>query len=172
VLGSVALQAALLFVGAVVLIYVGFVPLRAWAVLGSALERRRALAIASLVVAAAAASAVVYAGRDRILCPAGHGDADSEPTRTSTGKGGIKVVCTSNAGVRRDGSVFAGVGAWFGAAAVAVTLATLVMRGMGVPVPPPAPRGAMPVPGAPTDRRERRKERKAREHRERRGGGE
>jgi hypothetical protein len=113
-----------------------------------------------------AACAAVYLLRDELLCPAGHADPDPQHARMSSGKGGIKIVCRSGDGHAADGSVFAGLFALLGVAALAFAGTSAISRSLGPPAPPPAassPDGS----GAPSDKRARRRERKQAQHRQR-----
>lgn len=123
---------------------------------------QRGVVIACVIVAVIGATVAVYAARGVVMCPAGYGEPDAERSRTRSGKGGMKVVCTSADGESRDGSVFAGVFAWIALVALGLAGGALVLRAVGgqpvvvVPPPPPTPSGP------PTDKKDRRRQRKAR----------
>jgi hypothetical protein len=168
VLDSIALQAAVLFATAIGTTFAALFLLRGGDVLRGLARRGRGLMLACLLAPAIGAVVVVFAARDHVLCPAGFADPAAATTRTSSGKGGMKIVCRSPDGESTSGSVFAGVAAWLGAWALLLGASTSLLRVAGVqaPVPPP-PLPAPPPPGGPRDRIERRRARKARDRADR-----
>jgi hypothetical protein len=168
VLDSIALQAAELFATAIGITYLALFLLRGADVLRGLARRGPGVVVACLLGAALGAVVVVYAARDHVLCPAGFADPAAATTRTRSGKGGMKIVCTSPAGEATSGSVFAGVAAWLGAWALLLGASTSLLRVSGIqpPVPPP-PLPPPPPPGPPRDRIERRRARKARDRADR-----
>lgn len=139
-----------------------FLALRSANIVRGARHTHRGLLIACLLASLLGATAAVYLARDPLMCPAGYGDPDAAKTRTTSGKGGMKVVCTSSDGVTKDGSIFAGVFAWIAAGALLLGGGMQLLRVAGgvQPVQPPAP--PTPPVAAPTDKKERRRARKAR----------
>ncbi len=138
------------------------IALRSARIYRGARRTHRGLLVACVIAALLGATVTVYLARDPVMCPAGYADPDAAKTRTTSGKGGMKVVCTSSDGVTRDGSIFAGVFAWIAAGALLLAGGLQLLRAVGVqPVAPPVPPTA-PV-AAPTDKKDRRRARKARQ---------
>jgi hypothetical protein len=158
------LKSLLLFVGCAAAVYLGLVRNRRWRVRHLARRARTAHFVVCLALAGGAAGVTALLLQDEILCPAGYGEPDVQQTRTSSGKGGFKVVCRSGDGHGLDGSLLAGLFALAGVAVIAFAGASAIWRRFGPPAPPePAP-STLPLL-APTDRRDRRRERKRAQHR-------
>ena len=121
------------------------------------------------VIAAVTGLGTVVVLRDEITCPAGYSYPDLRSTKTSSGKGGVKLVCRDAEGHEQDGSVFAGLFALLGAAVIGFAGSSAIWRSFGprAPLAPPVPAAGSADLETPTDRRERRKERKRAEHRDR-----
>lgn len=137
-----------------------FLALRGADIVRGARRTHRGLLIACALASLLGATAAVYLARDPLMCPAGYGAPDAARTRTTSGKGGMKVVCTSSDGVTKDGSIFAGLFAWIAAGALLFGGGLQLLRPAGVqPVAPPA--APLPPIAPPTDKKDRRRARKA-----------
>ena len=161
------LKTLLLFLGLAAAVYVCLIRDRGWRAAHFSRRARTAYFAICISIAGGAAGALALELEDEIQCPAGYGEPELRAARLSTGKGGSKVRCHDGEGHTKDGSWFAGLFAVLGMAVLAFAGASAVWRMFGPPTPPAEP--TLPVPGAPTDKRERRRERKREDHR-RRGG--
>jgi hypothetical protein len=161
-------RSLLALAGLLAAVYFGLIRHRGWRAAHLPSRARRAHFMVCIAAAIVAAAAAVYLLRDELLCPAGYADPDPQHARMSSGKGGIKIVCRSGAGHAADGSVFPGLFALLGTAALAFAGASAIWRAFGPPAPPPGAPSPDPS-GGPSDKRERRRERKRAQHRGRDG---